>query len=122
MYPVSSVPRIDAWLRGHISSRQEVELPAMANIAEKKSEDKMGRRHERDDAVLVDRHVNTVAAAEFLGLSPRTLEKWRVVGGGPRFRRLGRRLVRYAVRDLEQFAVEGTRTSTSDYGGCDVGN
>src|SRR5690606_41276416 len=30
-------------------------------------------------------------AAGFLRLSPRTLEKQRVIGGGPRFRKFGRR-------------------------------
>ena len=39
-------------------------------------------------------------AAAFLRLSPRTLEKQRVIGGGPRFRKFGRRVM-YAVVDLE---------------------
>lgn len=39
-------------------------------------------------------------AASFLRLSPRTLEKQRVIGGGPRFRKFGRRVM-YAVADLE---------------------
>jgi hypothetical protein len=40
-------------------------------------------------------------AADFLRLSPRTLEKYRVRGGGPSFRKLGRRVV-YALCDLEE--------------------
>ena len=35
-------------------------------------------------------------------LSPRTLEKQRVIGGGPRFRKFGRRVM-YAVADLDAY-------------------
>jgi predicted DNA-binding transcriptional regulator AlpA len=52
-------------------------------------------------------------AADFLKLSPRTLEKHRVVGGGPRFRKFGRRVV-YAVADLEAWANERICKNTSD--------
>ena len=38
-------------------------------------------------------------AAAFLRLSPRTLEKQRVLGGGPRYRKFGARVL-YAVGDL----------------------
>ncbi len=52
-------------------------------------------------------------AATFLKLSPRTLEKQRVVGGGPRFRRHGRRVV-YALDDLECWSSATACDSTSD--------
>lgn len=52
-------------------------------------------------------------AATFLKLSPRTLEKQRVHGGGPRFRKFGRRVV-YAVVDLESWANERVCSSTSE--------
>lgn len=52
-------------------------------------------------------------AALYLNLSPRTLEKQRVIGGGPRFRKFGRRVV-YALVDLEAWADERRCTSTSD--------
>jgi hypothetical protein len=44
-------------------------------------------------------------AAVFLKLSPRTLEKQRVLGTGPRFRKFGRRVV-YAISDLERWASQ----------------
>ncbi|MCZ4343762.1 helix-turn-helix domain-containing protein [Sphingomonadaceae bacterium G21617-S1] len=52
-------------------------------------------------------------AASFLNLSPRTLEKMRVVGGGPPFCKFGRR-VAYAVGDLEAWAANRRCNSTSD--------
>lgn len=56
-------------------------------------------------------------AAEYLNLSPRTLENWRYRGGGPRFVRLGRRLVVYQLEDLDAFIAERIVVSTSDSGG-----
>jgi hypothetical protein len=55
------------------------------------------------------------SAATFIGVSPRTLQKWRVVGGGPLFIKIGR-CVRYAVQDLEIFLAQHRRRSTSDQG------
>src|SRR3989344_6087131 len=46
------------------------------------------------------RYLTNDEAAVFLRLSPRTLEKQRVIGGGPRFRKFGRR-VRSSVANLE---------------------
>jgi len=63
-------------------------------------------------------YLNTREAAGYLGISPRTLEKWRVVGGGPPFRVVGARAVRYARLDLDAFAGD-VRTSTSDPGDGD---
>jgi len=52
-------------------------------------------------------------AGAFLQLSPRTLEKYRVVGGRPTYRKLGGRVV-YAVADLVAWADLGRRHTTSD--------
>lgn len=52
-------------------------------------------------------------AALFLRLSERTLERWRVEGQGPRFRRFGRRIV-YAKSDLEIWADGRCYQSTSE--------
>ena len=49
------------------------------------------------------RYLTNAEAATFLRLSPRTLEKQRVIGGGPRFRKFGRKVL-YAVEDLEAWA------------------
>lgn len=39
-------------------------------------------------------------AAAFLQVSEKLLEKWRMKGTGPKFRRLGHRTVRYLQADL----------------------
>lgn len=64
---------------------------------------------------VTPRFVRTHDAAAFLGLSGRTLEKHRCTGTGPVFRKLGGRVV-YAIEDLETWAAERTRNSTSDPG------
>lgn len=52
------------------------------------------------------------AAAEFLGTSTSTLAKWRMLGTGPRFQKLGKRIVVYDIADLRAFAERGGRLST----------
>jgi len=49
------------------------------------------------------------------GLSPRTLEKFRITGQGPRFVKLGRRRL-YDPRDLSQWIAGNTVHSTAEVG------
>ena len=57
----------------------------------------------------------TREASEYLGLSHRTLEKFRVAGGGPPFHKFGRRVL-YSREDLDGWAASRRRRSTSDPG------
>ena len=66
-------------------------------------------------AAQPQRYLTNDEAAEFLKLSPRTLEKQRVIGGGPRFRKFGARVV-YAMADLRTWADGHTYGMTSDPG------
>ena len=59
------------------------------------------------------RYLGTREAAAFLGLSPRTLDRYRVTGEGPAFHKFGAR-IRYAQADLEEWAAARRMTSTSD--------
>ena len=59
--------------------------------------------------------LTTRQTAAQVGLSPRTLERFRVTGQGPRFLKLGRR-VRYAREDIEYWLKGCVRRSTSDDG------
>jgi predicted DNA-binding transcriptional regulator AlpA len=59
--------------------------------------------------------LDTRSAADFLGVSARTLEGFRVRGGGPRFVKIGGS-VRYRLASLEEYLRHQERTSTSDPG------
>jgi hypothetical protein len=59
--------------------------------------------------------LTTQDAAAYLHVSPRTLEKWRLAGGGPRYRKLIHRVV-YTQQDIDTWVEEQARTSTSDPG------
>jgi predicted DNA-binding transcriptional regulator AlpA len=65
--------------------------------------------------------LNTRQAAERCGLSARTLEKYRITGGGPPFIRLGG-AVRYQLEDLDAWIASNRRRSTSDDQGLPPGN
>ena len=65
-------------------------------------------------------YVNEKEAARVLYISPRTLQRWRLTGEGPRYVKLGR-LVRYGLTDLADFAERRFRTSTSDDGTTEGG-
>ena len=59
------------------------------------------------DGVNDDRSLCTPDAALFLGLSPKTLEAWRLQEGrGPRFCRYSARAVRYLLSDLREFQAQ----------------
>ncbi|WP_405121139.1 helix-turn-helix transcriptional regulator [Pseudomonas leptonychotis] len=59
------------------------------------------------------RYLTNAEAATYLRLSPRTLEKQRGIGGGPRFHKFGRRVM-YALADLETWASERSFETTFD--------
>ena len=59
--------------------------------------------------------LSTEQAAKRLSLSKKTLEKLRVVGNGPKFRKLAG-AVRYVESDLINWLEVCSRTSTSDRG------
>ena len=57
--------------------------------------------------------LSTVHAAQYVGLSHRTLEKMRLLGTGPRYRKHGR-YVRYHITDLEAWSEAEAHQSTSE--------
>jgi predicted DNA-binding transcriptional regulator AlpA len=64
---------------------------------------------------LPQRYLRTPEAARFVGLSIRTLEKHRIYGTGPRYSKLGGRVV-YSLEDLQTWVESGAKMSTSDPG------
>ena len=65
--------------------------------------------------------LTTTQAAGVLGLSPRTLEQFRVKGGGPEYFALGKRAIRYRRYVLENWLDARRRVSTSDPGPDEAG-
>ncbi len=65
-----------------------------------------------DNAKKRSPFLNTAQAAFYIGLSKRTLEKMRVIGGGPIYRKHGR-YVRYHIDDLNAWSEARCKTSTS---------
>lgn len=57
-------------------------------------------------------HLHQVELARRWKLSPRTLERWRWIGEGPKFIKLGGRVV-YRLQDIEAFETEQLRDSTA---------
>lgn len=58
--------------------------------------------------------LNQRQAAEQLGLSTRTLERLRLTGSGPRYAKLGARVL-YRQVDVDAWVAEHLRSSTSEY-------
>lgn len=48
---------------------------------------------------------DTEGAAAYLGAEPATLKFWRAKGGGPRYRTVGNKFVRYHIDDLDAFML-----------------
>jgi hypothetical protein len=67
------------------------------------------------DPDFLNRLISEQSAAAFLGLQVKTLQGWRVRGGGPAFVRLSRRAVRYQRRCLLNWVEARVHTSTSEY-------
>lgn len=59
------------------------------------------------------RHLDQTELSLRWSISPRTLERWRWIGQGPRYLKIGGRIV-YRVEEVEAFEAQQTRTSTSD--------
>jgi hypothetical protein len=55
---------------------------------------------------VAPRLLTEVEAATYLSLRPASLRRWRFVGKGPRFCRVGGRAVRYPLSDLESFLAD----------------
>lgn len=63
-------------------------------------------------------YLTTAEAADFVRLSPRTMERLRVQGTGPRYIKAGRgkrAKVLYRVADLQEWLEATTFQSTSEY-------
>jgi hypothetical protein len=65
---------------------------------------------QKPDSVI--RHLTQGQLADRWQMSPRTLERWRWLGEGPRFLKLGGRVV-YRIVDVELYEAKQLRDSTT---------
>ena len=63
-----------------------------------------------------DAFIDEKAAADFLGLTDRTMQGYRQKGGGPKYAVLSSRCLRYTRRWLRGWAEARVRSSTADPG------
>jgi hypothetical protein len=63
-----------------------------------------------------DNHIDENVAGAFLGLTGRSLQKYRMRGDGPEYVRISERCIRYTRRRLKRWADARARRSTSDPG------
>ncbi len=61
------------------------------------------------------KYLRSKEAGKYLGLSHKTLDKWRVSGRGPQFHKIGGK-IRYVLDDLEEFAAKSVYPHTSACG------
>jgi predicted DNA-binding transcriptional regulator AlpA len=73
----------------------------------------------KDNNELPRRFVRTKEAAHFVGLCARTMEKHRTYGTGPRYCKIGGRIL-YDVEDLREWIAISRRSSTSDTDTTDI--
>ncbi len=58
--------------------------------------------------------LNEKEAAEYLNIAVKTLQYWRVAGGGPAFIKMGR-LVRYELSTLSAYIESNRRLNTCNH-------
>ena len=122
---LATIDRVRAWMAAHASAEEARTIRAGTTdgnpfaLAGTIPPGSSTRKREGDRRMNESNghYMNTREAAAWLGLSPRTLDRYRVSGEGPAFHRFGSR-VRYLPADLEEWASARRRVSTSDDGGA----
>src|SRR5690606_36287788 len=71
--------------------------------------------HDRKETEMKETHLNQLELAVRWRISHRTLERWRWTGEGPKFLKVGGRVV-YRLSDIEEYERSIIRSSTSDSG------
>ena len=124
---LATVGRVRAWMESHAGAAELRNIrdrtcsmpsvlsgsPAIGGLLPPESlprpEAQAPGREERNGSLEERAYVSTVDAAHRLGLSPRTLDRYRATGRGSAFHRFGGR-VRYSGEDLEAWAARRRQT------------
>lgn len=64
----------------------------------------------------IEKPFSNQQAADYLGMTAATMNKWRCTGEGPRFMKVGR-LIKYRRSDLDEFLQARLCRSTSEFAG-----
>ncbi len=123
---LDTVARVRAWMAEHCSPAARDAIRAAVAAATAGAAPSGADRNHSTPTTTVNnnkgdasmngqpmQYLGTREAAAFLGLSPRTLDRYRVTGEGPAFHKFGAR-IRYAQADLDDWASARRMTSTSD--------
>jgi hypothetical protein len=52
--------------------------------------------------------LDTVQVSSILNLQAATVKKWRLLGIGPKYIRVGKRTIRYRLADVKRFITDST--------------
>ncbi len=61
---------------------------------------------------MILKHLNQIELSRRWSLSPRTLERWRWLGQGPRYLKIGGRVV-YRLEDIESYEAAAAKDNTT---------
>jgi len=62
---------------------------------------------------MILKHINQRELAQRWCVSERTLERWRIIGWGSHYIKIGGRVI-YRLEDIEQHEIENIRLSTRE--------
>ena len=113
---VPRLPTVDkarAWMEGNANAEEARAIRALVSGDEPITPDSFKGEHDMGNGTY--KYMSTRDVAAFLGLSPRTLDRYRVSGDGPDFHKFGNR-ARYLRADVESWAAERRCQSTSSAG------
>ena len=110
---LATVDRVRDWMKRNASADELRTIDAVVARDGSSETTLLKGPNGMDDSSLL--YMSTREVAAFLGLSPRTLDRYRVTGDGPPFHKLGNR-IRYARADVEAWVAARRRLSTSDPG------
>jgi hypothetical protein len=65
---------------------------------------------------MTTKHLNQIDLSRRWSISPRTLERWRWLKSGPRYLKIGGRVV-YRMEDVEAFEAAQTKNAYQSRGG-----
>jgi len=66
----------------------------------------MPKLHNQPPTEAFPRNLNDIDVAHYLGVSISTVRRWRLVGDGPRWIRIGASSIRYPLSDLENYVAQ----------------